>query len=388
MRASWTIFASLLAVVGAIPLWPKAPSQHPVPAVQRRAVPAGFASTNGTQFTIDGQTQYLVGTNVYWLAFQMNDADIDLVLDQLAASGIKVVRIWGFNDVTTIPEDPATVWFQHLSSSGSTINTGANGLQRLDYVVAGAEKRGLKLVIPFVNNWKDYGGIPAYTSAFGSGGSTWFKHAPAQEQYRAYIRAVVGRYAHSPAIFAWELGNEPRCMLCSTDDIFNWATTTSALVKSLDPDHMVTLGDEGMGLTGGSWLPYWLTYGLDYWRNLQIETIDFGTFHMYPTNWGVPLSFANSWITSHASKCVAAGKPCFFEEYGVPSSKGHCANERPWQELAVQTEGIAGDAFWQFGTVLSTGKTSDDTFTLYHDTEEWTCLVTDHVAAVGNATKA
>jgi len=71
----------------------------------------------------------------------------------------------------------------------------------------------------------------------------------------------------------------------------------------------------------------------------------------------------------------------------VPSSKGHCANERPWQELAVQTEGIAGDAFWQFGTVLSTGKTSDDTFTLYHGTEEWTCLVTDHVAAVGNATK-
>ncbi|KAK6856592.1 Mannan endo-1-4-beta-mannosidase A [Apiospora arundinis] len=326
--------------------------------------PPGFATTNGTRFSIDGQTQYLVGTNVYWLAFQMNDADIDLVLDQLATSGIKVVRIWGFNDVTTIPTDPATVWFQHLSSAGSVINTGANGLQRLDYVVAGAEKRGLKLIIPFVNNWKDYGGIPAYTAAFGSGSSTWFKHPEAQAQYQAYIRAVVGRYAKSPAIFAWELGNEPRCMLCSTDDIFDWATKTSALVKSLDPDHMVTLGDEGMGLTGGGWLPYWLTYGLDYWRNLQIKTIDFGTFHMYPTN---------------------SGKPCFFEEYGIPSSQGHCAIERPWQELAAQTEGIAGDAFWQAGTVLSTGKTHDDTFTLYHGTEEWTCLVTDHVASVKNA---
>jgi len=99
------------------------------------------------------------------------------------------------------------------------------------------------------------------------------------------VNTVTGvRYKDDPTIMMWELGNEPRCMLCSTDDIFNWATTTSALVKSLDPDHMVTLGDEGMGLTGSGWLPYWLTYGLDYWRNLQIETIDFGTFHMYPTN--------------------------------------------------------------------------------------------------------
>ncbi|KAK7946302.1 mannanase [Apiospora aurea] len=355
MRASWAIFTSLLAIAAASPLWPKPATQHVTPAVRRREVPAGFASTNGTQFTIDGKTQYLVGTNVYWLAFQMNDADVDLVLDQLAASGIKVVRIWGFNDVTTIPADPATVWFQHLSSAGSVINTGPNGLQRLDYVVAGAEKRGLKLIVPFVNNWKDYGGIPAYTAAFGSGGSTWYKHAPAQAQYRNYIRAVVSRYATSPAIFAWELGNEPRCMLCSTDDIFDWATATSAFIKSLDPDHMVTLGDEGMGLTGA--------------------------------RGGVPLSFASSWITSHASKCVAAGKPCFFEEYGIPSSQGHCAIERPWQELAVQTEGIAGDAFWQAGTVLSTGKTHDDTFTLYHDTEEWTCLVTDHVAAIRDGTR-
>lgn len=71
----------------------------------------------------------------------------------------------------------------------------------------------------------------------------------------------------------------------------------------------------------------------------------------------------------------------------MPSSQGHCAIERPWQELAVQTEGIAGDAFWQAGTVLSTGKTHDDTFTLYHGTDEWTCLVTDHVAAIRNSSK-
>lgn len=70
----------------------------------------------------------------------------------------------------------------------------------------------------------------------------------------------------------------------------------------------------------------------------------------------------------------------------MPSSKGHCATERPWQELAFATEGIAGDAFWQAGTVLSTGQTHDDTFTVYYGSDDWTCLVTDHVAATTNAT--
>ena len=302
-----------------------------------RAAPAGFATTNGSQFVVDGKTQYLAGTNAYWLPFLMNDADVDLAMDQLAASGIRLLRTWGFNDVTNIPPDPNEVWFQHLSASGSTINTGPNGLQRLDYVVAAAEKRGIKLIVPFVNNWQDYGGIPAYTSAFGSGGSTWFKHDKAQSQYRLYIKTLVERYAASPAIFAWQLANEPRCMFCSTDDIFNWATSTSAYIKSLDPNHMVALGDEGFGLNGASWLPYWLVYGTDYWRNLQIKSLDFGTFHLYPstcellpnlcdsrkeekrmlilsTPGAVPLSFVGTWISSHAERCVYAGKPCYLEE--------------------------------------------------------------------------
>jgi mannan endo-1,4-beta-mannosidase len=270
----------LLAIIFACCLAPFAAGA--VLPERRRDVPPGFATTNGTQFSIDGQAAYLPGSNAYWLSFLMNNDDVDLTLDQLAASGIRVLRIWGFNDVTSIPTDPSTVWFQYLSKSGSIINTGPNGLQRLDYIVAGAEKRGLKLIIPFVNHWEDYGGIPAYTEAFGNGGSTWYRHEPSQAQYQLYIKTVISRYASSPAIFSWQLANEPRCTLCSTDDIFNWATRTSQYIKSLDPDHMVSIGDEGQGLTGDVWQPYWLIHGTDFARNLQIETIDFGTFHMYP----------------------------------------------------------------------------------------------------------
>lgn len=66
---------------------------------------------------------------------------------------------------------------------------------------------------------------------------------------------------------------------------------------------------------------------------------------------------------------------------GAP--RDHCNLERPWQEASVAANGMAADLFWQLGTTLSTGKTHDDTFTIYVGASDWTCLVTDHVAAIG-----
>lgn len=86
-------------------------------------------------------------------------------------SNYKIVRVWGFGDVNIIPDpgtaDPNLVYFQILNSTGSFLNFGSDGLQRLDYVVSSAEKHALKLVLNFVNNWSDYGGIAAYNAAFG-----------------------------------------------------------------------------------------------------------------------------------------------------------------------------------------------------------------------------
>ncbi|RYP41110.1 hypothetical protein DL767_001271 [Monosporascus sp. MG133] len=340
-----------------------------------------FVTTDGTRFKIDGVTKYYAGTNSYWISFLTNNADVDLTLDQLARSGLKILRIWGFNDVTSVPGS-GTVYFQHLrAGGGSTINTGANGLQRLDYIVRAAERRGIKLIINFVNYWDDYGGMAAYVRVFGGSKNTWYTNAAAQAQYRAYIRAVVSRFVDSPAILAWELANEPRCNGCPTSVITKWATETSAYVKSLDPNHLVTLGDEGFGLQGDGSYPYQFTEGVDFKANLAIKSLDFGTFHLYPSHWGTSFDWGNGWVRSHAAACKAAGKPCVFEEYGAPQN--HCALQRPWQVTSVNSEGMAADLFWQLGTTLSTGRTHDDTFTIYVGDSDWKCLVTDHVAAIG-----
>lgn len=174
-----------------------------------------YATTDGLLFNIDGESKYFAGTNCYWCGFLTEDEDVDSVFSHMADAGFKIIRVWGFNDVNTIPSS-GTVYYQYLSANGSTINTGADGLERLDVVVAAAEKYGLKLIINFVNNWTDYGGMAAYVAAFGGSVTSWYTDSASQTQYKAYIKAVVSRYTTSTAVFAWELANEPRCSGCDT----------------------------------------------------------------------------------------------------------------------------------------------------------------------------
>ena len=199
-------------------------------------------STSGTSFVIDGKKGYFAGSNSYWLPFLTNDADVDLVMSHLQQSGLKILRVWGFNDVNTQPS-AGTVWFQLLANGQQTINTGADGLQRLDYVVKSAEAHDIKLIINFVNNWNDYGGMNAYVQNYGGSQTSWYTNSAAQVAYKTYIKTVISRYIGSSAIFAWELANEPRCNGCSTDVIYNWATSTSQYIKSLEPSRMVCIGD-------------------------------------------------------------------------------------------------------------------------------------------------
>lgn len=102
------------------------------------------------------------------------------------------------------------------------------------------------------------------------------------------------RYKNSPAVFAWELTNEPRCggdpvrnlprgPNCNPALVSEWVKEISAYIKSLDPLHLVTVGDEGFfNQPGkGDWA-YNGTDGVDTEAFTKLKTIDFGTFHAYP----------------------------------------------------------------------------------------------------------
>jgi mannan endo-1,4-beta-mannosidase len=351
--------------------------------VSRRAADASsFPSASGTNFIIDGKQQYFAGTNTYWIGFQTNNADVDLVMKNIASSGMKVLRVWGFNDVTSDP-GANTVYYQSFINGEAKINTGANGLERLDYVVKSAEEHGIKLIINFVNNWTDYGGMAAYYAYAGiSSNAEWYVSEKAQTQYKAYIKAVVSRYSDSPAIFAWELANEPRCNGCDLDVLNKWVADSAAYVKSLDSAHMVTTGEEGFGLAGDGSYPYQFGEGGDFNATCADPNVDFCVYHLYPESWGTDANgeqWGNEWIENHAKVCKALGKPCVLEEFGFSNT---CSVELAWETTALKTEGTGGDMFWQYGDTLSSGKSHQDGNTVYYQDDLWKCMIEPHIKAI------
>ncbi|KAH8685918.1 glycoside hydrolase superfamily [Tricladium varicosporioides] len=396
------IFTALLSLAGLVVSLPATEDITRIPKSPSdgRLPPKSVPSVDGLKFNISGTTSYFAGTNAYWAAFTQKDSDIEVVMQHLNTSGLKVLRVWGFNDVSTESDG---VWFQSfVSGQPPKINNGLNGLSRLDYVVSRAEVYGIKLIINFVNNWKDYGGMPLYNSYYGTSEKTWYTDSKVQAQYQTYVKTVVNRLRNSSAIFAWELANEPRCKGCPTSVITSWATKTAAFIKSLDPLHMITLGDEGFLNGGGDKsYPYTTAEGIDFEANLKIPDISFGTFHMYPTSCKSSSTFhlysfsqsltrlggvtgkdwGSTWFSNHGAICAAIGKPCIAEEYGATSNKA--ATIAPWQATSMNTKGIAGDMYWQYGDTLRSGqKTPDDGYTIYYNSSDYNALVTNHVAAI------
>ncbi|KAF7945636.1 uncharacterized protein EAE97_004674 [Botrytis byssoidea] len=391
MKSFFIALISLLPLATALPLISsESPNAQP-----KSLYPFSSSGSNaqvaGRLFNIDGKVQYFAGTNAWWLAHLSSNSDVDLSFSQMAATGYKIVRVWGFGDANTPPPstntDPNLVYFQILNSTGAYINYGADGLQRLDYVVHAASKYGLKLVLNFVNNWGDYGGIAAYTNAFNCSSTSFYTDATCQKVYKNYVKTIVTRYRSSTAIFAWELGNEPRCNGCETSVLTKWATDISSYIKSLDSNHMVTLGDEGWfapadGIGDGSYA-YGGGEGIDWVANLKIKTLDYGVFHLYPNSWGYNYTWGNEWIEQHDKAGKAVGKPVILEEYGTPFPYNHTETEGPWQATVLKS-GIAADQIWQFGpngtSVPAEG--FGDVNTIYYKTPEYATLGKGHAKAM------
>ena len=150
-----------------------------------------------------------------------------------------------------------------------------------DYAVAEAGKRGIRLLVAFANYWQHYGGADAYNRwSFLAGEGRcdgelacrddFFSDPYARRLYKNHVAAVIGRvntftgvrYRDDPAIFGWNLMNEPRSTKDLTvevrsssdksleynvssntgDALQAWIEEMTQHVKSLDPNHLLTVG--------------------------------------------------------------------------------------------------------------------------------------------------
>ena len=116
-------------------------------------------------------------------------------------------------------------------------------------------------------------------------------------------------YKDEPAILAWELANEPRSSDPSGGIVTNWLTEMSAFIKSIDANHLVASGEEGLdtspvgySLTGyynGQGCLFDGSAGLSFSQNLRISNLDMASVHCYPGPWGLTPGEGITWLRDH-----------------------------------------------------------------------------------------
>jgi mannan endo-1,4-beta-mannosidase len=315
-------------------------------------VAGDFIQRDGMGFTLRGQPYRWTGANAWYVAWLGADADygdrarLGRELDMLKSIGVTNLRIMASGE-----EGPVKNSIQPgFVNAAGDLNTKL--LEGLDYAMAEIGKRGMHAVLALTNFWEWSGGManrlyyatgewmdmndPAHPwPAFPDATSKFYGNEQAKEGYYDYVRMMVTRvnsvtgvpYAEDPAIMAWQHCNEPRPggteegIAEALPHYYDWIDTTAALIRELDPNHLVSLGHEGaMGANGHEEI---------FVR--AHENIDYMTSHIWPLNWGWVdgKDLEGTWESSGKPKvedylalsiklAKDAGKPLAFEEFGFP----------------------------------------------------------------------
>lgn len=400
-------------------------------------VPNGFAYTQGTRFMLDGSPFYYAGTNCYYLTFKSQEA-VDSVFKDAEAMGLKVIRVWGNLDVgvktgTTDsegkpvftnnndgPGEKDGIYFQYFDKDlgKPVINEGKDGLQKLDYALYKAEKHGIKLLITFTNYWDAFGGMGQYVKwaqELGISGlkkDDFYTNETLKGWYKDYVNGLLNhtnpytgrKLKDEPSVFAWELANEPRCNTdaqCKDNILYNWAKEMSEYVKSVDPNHMVALGDEGFYNKPYGYYNEYTTSnyafygaeGVDFEKLMTIDTLDFGTPHLYLDQWGMKHTGTGQddllWFKIHGETCAELGKPVILEEFGLTNRTIRDSEYEQWFEVlegnVYETVEYAGTNYWMIASYIDGALYPDyDQYTVYGpegtDTESTRQLIIKHAA--------
>ncbi|KAK7337615.1 hypothetical protein VNO77_18198 [Canavalia gladiata] len=310
--------------------------------------PGGFVQRKGTNFILNNKHFYFNGFNAYWLMYMASDPStrpkVTEILQQASNHGLNVARTWAFGDGG----------YRALQLSPGSYDE--NVFRGLDFVISEARKYRVRLILSFVNNWKDFGGKNQYVQWAKQRGQKvnseddFYSNPLVKQYYKNHVKAVMTRkntitgvvYKDDPTIFAWELMNEPRSIENNNaQKIFqSWVTEMAAYAKSIDSIHMLEIGLEGFyGETTPEkkhFNPGSLFFGTDFISNNRLPQIDYATMNLYADRW-LPNStqtgqalFVAEWVKTHFEDAKnVLGKPIVFNEFGLNSRHpGYRVQER------------------------------------------------------------
>jgi mannan endo-1,4-beta-mannosidase len=332
-----------------------------------------FIKTSGTNFTLDGRPFFVAGVNNHYLPYGSQD-EVTRVLDDAVAMGANVVRTFLQPVIGSLDGSMPTIWnWRHKADASDlavkgtyllywdpsqnrmAINDGTNGMQKIDFLIAEAGKRRLRLIIALLDFWAYTGGAQQMRAWYGS------RDAPGVEsQYNTNVGKeksefffedpshVVQRvnpltrlaYRDDPTIMAWELMNEgnakPEALRLA------WTAEMSAYVKALDPNHLVTSGHANV---------------IEKISDLTIPTLDFGTWHGYPLFYKLTPAQFNDTITEFCGLAARAKKPVILEEFGYARSNQNSAEAYAmWLDTLTRDRNCAGWMVWRLVSRQDSGR--------------------------------
>jgi endo-1,4-beta-mannosidase len=297
-----------------------------------------FIRSDGARLVRDGRPWRFLLVNAYYLADEVGQgapAHAVEALDAAVALGVPVVRTWAFNDAP---------W----KSSRMQNDLGAPhepGLRALDWVLAQAARRQLRLILPLADYWPSYGGIAQWLAWRGwpvadedrffpeRYAARFFADSQLRQAYRARVTALFDRvntisgvrYGDDATVLAWELMNEARQ---APDD---WIAFAAAAVRS-HCQQLVALGDESAR---------------------DSPDLDLASLHVYPEKHGAERGdearFGCAAIVTAARRVT---RPLLVGEFGLRddvlplAARQHAYRE--WLACAGD-EGAAGIGPWLLG---------------------------------------
>ncbi len=388
------VIATTLSVAGASLAGCALPALKTQPSA---ASSSGFVSTDGIHFKLNGETYRYVGANIWYgaylgsLAVFGNRARLIKELDDLKALGVVNLRVLGSSELSPLINSLDPAFSNKPGDYNSDLLTG------LDFLLAEMGKRDMKAVLYLTNFWEWSGGMVTYQywtnggtyinmgdpahpwPQFADFSAQFYSSGAAKAAYYDYVKMLVERtnsvtgkvYKNDTAIMAWQLSNEPRAggsdaaVDKNTEAYYGWIADTAALIRSIDGNHLVSLGHEGlMGANG---------------RDAVVikahEHIDYLTAHIWPQNWSwvdakdlggtfdAGAAKVQAYIETHIRIARGLNKPLVFEEFGFPRDNVAYEPGTPTTykdkfygliygavENAIKTDTpVAGSNFWAWG---------------------------------------
>jgi len=312
-----------------------------------------FIQVQGSNFIRNGEPYHFLGTNLWFgcnlgaLAEGGNRDRLLSELDLLKSLGIDNLRVLGASEGLT---QHNTVW-PPLQPEPKQYDDRL--LEGLDFLLAEMARREMVAVVFLNNYWVWSGGMSQYVSWFDSEpipnpflekyswdqfmkfSARFYTHAEANAAYRRYIEMLVNRenrytgvlYRDDPTIMAWQLGNEPRPGVGESGEknfeVFTtWVGETADFIRSLDLNHLISTGNEG--------LPGCIESAETYLDIHRFANIDYMTVHLWILNWSWydPMKSeetypeaerkALDYLDRHIAFAEQLGKPLVLEEFGIP----------------------------------------------------------------------